>query len=41
MITGAGSGRRRDELRLGHFAADRWQLSTDTDVIYMLVAEKA
>lgn len=27
MITGAGSRGRRGELRLGHFAASRWQLS--------------
>jgi hypothetical protein len=26
VITGAGSGSRRGALRLGHFAASRWQL---------------
>lgn len=37
MITGAGSGRRRDELRLGHFAADRWQLSGEQRIAELFV----
>jgi hypothetical protein len=32
MVTGAGSGRHRGELRLGHFAASRWQLSDSEHV---------
>lgn len=31
MITGAGSSPRRRGLLLGHFAASRWQLGTDTE----------
>jgi hypothetical protein len=37
MITGAGSGGRRGELRLGHFAASRWQLADEQRVAELFI----
>jgi hypothetical protein len=37
MITGAGSGGRRGGLRLAHFAASRWQLSSRQRVAELFV----
>jgi hypothetical protein len=37
MITGAGSTGRRTELRLGHFAADRWQVSDEQHVAELFI----
>jgi hypothetical protein len=37
MITGAGSTGRRTELRLGHFAAGRWQVSDEQRVAELFI----
>ena len=37
MITGAGSGGRRGELRLGRFAASRWQLSEEKHLAELFI----
>jgi hypothetical protein len=37
VITGAGSGSRRGALRLGHFAASRWQLPGEARVAEVFI----